>query len=137
MSDTLLAQEDSAEYEAALSAVHRKFAERLLSLCQRNGGIYIKGAQIITSIPAVRPEYRTCGSEPWLTYSLLRVYTGCTSLVKAVRQSQAEGSAVCSTHDTASSGESDALSNLRTSPWTCTGLWRCSRTVLTRSPSRQ
>ena len=56
--DMLLAQEDSAEYEAALSAVHRKFAERLLALCQRNGGIYIKGAQIITSIPAVRPEYR-------------------------------------------------------------------------------
>ena len=51
-------QEDSEDYEAALSAVHRKFAAKLLALCQRNGGIYIKGAQLITSIPAVRPEYR-------------------------------------------------------------------------------
>ena len=55
-----MSQDDSEEYEAALSAVHRRFAERLLALCQRNGGIYIKGAQIITSIPAVRPEYRKC-----------------------------------------------------------------------------
>lgn len=51
-------QEDCEQYEAALSAVHRKFAAKLLALCQRNGGIYIKGAQLITSIPAVRPEYR-------------------------------------------------------------------------------
>ena len=44
--------------------MHRALAGRLLALCQANGGVYIKGAQLLTSIPAVRAEYRRQDCRP-------------------------------------------------------------------------
>ncbi|KAK9835033.1 hypothetical protein WJX81_005614, partial [Elliptochloris bilobata] len=46
------------EHKAALAAVHRACAEQLLQLCQRNGGVYIKAAQLVSTIQSVPKEYR-------------------------------------------------------------------------------
>ena len=55
-----LQESGSAEHTAALAAVHRACAEQLLHLCQRNGGVYIKAAQLASTIQSVPKEYREC-----------------------------------------------------------------------------
>eukprot|EP00884_Botryococcus_braunii_P020717 jgi/Botrbrau1/7329/Bobra.247_3s0024.1 len=49
----------SPEYLARLSAVHDLMAKKLLQVCQRNGGVYIKAAQHLTTFRGVPPEYIT------------------------------------------------------------------------------
>ncbi len=54
----------SAEHQAALAAVHRECAAQLLRLCQANGGVYIKAAQLVSTIQSVPKEYRECAPGP-------------------------------------------------------------------------
>lgn len=54
----------SAEHQAALAAVHRECAAQLLRLCQANGGVYIKAAQLVSTIQSVPKEYRECAPAP-------------------------------------------------------------------------
>ncbi len=46
--------------QEALAAVHNSLAPSLLHLCEANGGVYIKAAQLATTISAVPSEFRTC-----------------------------------------------------------------------------
>ncbi len=54
----------STEHQAALAAVHRECAAQLLRLCQANGGVYIKAAQLVSTIQSVPKEYRECAPGP-------------------------------------------------------------------------
>ena len=47
-----------AEYKEALAAVHNRLAPSLLQLCEANGGVYIKAAQLATTVSAVPKQYR-------------------------------------------------------------------------------
>ena len=40
--------------------MHRRCAKQLLQLCQANGGVYIKAAQLVSTIQSVPKEYREC-----------------------------------------------------------------------------
>ena len=51
---------DPAEprFQEALAGVHQSLAPSLLQLCEANGGIYIKAAQLATTVTAVPQQYR-------------------------------------------------------------------------------
>jgi predicted unusual protein kinase regulating ubiquinone biosynthesis (AarF/ABC1/UbiB family) len=49
---------DSKEYQDSLALLHEACSRRLLALCQSNGGVYIKAAQLITTAQAAPPQYR-------------------------------------------------------------------------------
>ncbi|GAB4820740.1 hypothetical protein N2152v2_007786 [Parachlorella kessleri] len=49
----------SEEYLGELAALHEEEAQRLLLLCQANGGMYIKAGQLAVALRAVPQEYRT------------------------------------------------------------------------------
>lgn len=53
---------NSQECKDALSRTHQQLAEKLLQVCQRNGGVYIKAAQTFSTIQAIPKEYRKCVS---------------------------------------------------------------------------
>ena len=55
-----LQDHNSAEYRSNLAQLHEVCARRLLNLCQANGGVYIKAAQLITTAQAAPAEYRRC-----------------------------------------------------------------------------
>lgn len=46
------------DYQDALAEVHASLAPSLLRLCETNGGVYIKAAQLATTVSAVPQEYR-------------------------------------------------------------------------------
>ncbi|RUS31284.1 hypothetical protein BC938DRAFT_478112 [Jimgerdemannia flammicorona] len=49
---------ETEEYKAARKVVHARCAERILDLCKKNGGIFIKAGQHITSLkPMIPAEY--------------------------------------------------------------------------------
>ena len=60
MLTSLLQDHDSSEYRGNLALLHEACARRLLQLCQSNGGVYIKAAQLITTAQAAPAEYRRC-----------------------------------------------------------------------------
>ena len=60
----------SPEYQAALKEAHQQCADRLVSLCSQNGGIYVKAAQFVSSIQTTPIEYRR--SDPRKGFDLLR-----------------------------------------------------------------
>lgn len=45
-------------YREQLGEMHRRAARRLLKVCQRNGGVYVKAGQLAVSTQAVPPQYR-------------------------------------------------------------------------------
>lgn len=45
-------------YRAELALLNAACARRLLALCQANGGVYIKAAQLVTTAQAAPAEYR-------------------------------------------------------------------------------
>ena len=49
---------DSQECKDAMSRTHQVLAEKLLQVCQNNGGVYIKAAQTFSTIQAMPKEYR-------------------------------------------------------------------------------
>lgn len=49
---------DTQELKDALSRAHQQLAEKLLQVCQSNGGVYIKAAQTFSTIQAIPKEYR-------------------------------------------------------------------------------
>ena len=55
----------SAEYLAALHEAHEQCAERLLHLCSRNGGIYVKAAQFLASLQSIPEVYRRHAPATW------------------------------------------------------------------------
>eukprot|EP00898_Chlorokybus_atmophyticus_P005157 jgi/Chlat1/5642/Chrsp369S05387 len=48
---------DSSEYRTLRSQCHQRCADRLLGLCQANGGIYVKAGQFLASISGMPNEY--------------------------------------------------------------------------------
>jgi aarF domain-containing kinase len=56
----VLATQDhsSPEYQADMSLLHAACARRLLRLCQSNGGVYIKAAQLLSTAQTAPEEYR-------------------------------------------------------------------------------
>ncbi|KAK9844787.1 hypothetical protein WJX74_006844 [Apatococcus lobatus] len=46
------------DYQDALAGVHASLAPSLLRLCETSGGVYIKAAQLATTVSAVPQEYR-------------------------------------------------------------------------------
>ena len=52
------ADHDSQECKDALSHTHHVLAQKLLRVCQSNGGVYIKAAQTFSTIQAIPKEYR-------------------------------------------------------------------------------
>lgn len=50
----------SEEYRHDLALLHGACARRLLRLCQSNGGVYVKAAQLLSTAQTVPAEYRTC-----------------------------------------------------------------------------
>ena len=54
-----LEQDHSTEaYQADLSALHEASASRLRRLCQSNGGVYVKAAQLLSTAQSIPQEYR-------------------------------------------------------------------------------
>ena len=54
-----MAQDHSTEaYQADLSALHEASASRLRRLCQSNGGVYVKAAQLLSTAQSIPQEYR-------------------------------------------------------------------------------
>ncbi|EIE24434.1 ABC1-domain-containing protein [Coccomyxa subellipsoidea C-169] len=49
----------SEEYRHDLALLHGACARRLLRLCQSNGGVYVKAAQLLSTAQTVPAEYRT------------------------------------------------------------------------------
>jgi len=56
--EALYDDKESAEYLDALSKMHAMWAERLVGVCRRNGGVYVKGAQFASAFGAIPREYR-------------------------------------------------------------------------------
>lgn len=48
----------SEEYRRDLALLHGACARRLVRLCQSNGGVYIKAAQLLSTAQTVPAEYR-------------------------------------------------------------------------------
>ena len=53
------------DYQDALAEAHASLAPSLLRLCETNGGVYIKAAQLATTVSAVPQEYRGCAVASW------------------------------------------------------------------------
>ncbi|GFR41974.1 hypothetical protein Agub_g2774, partial [Astrephomene gubernaculifera] len=51
--------EADAGYQAALSQLHTYWAHKLLEVCRRNGGVYVKAGQFAAAFGGVPREYRT------------------------------------------------------------------------------
>ena len=49
----------SEEYRRELALLHNACARRLVRLCQSNGGVYVKAAQLLSTAQTIPVEYRT------------------------------------------------------------------------------
>jgi hypothetical protein len=54
----MLQDHSSEAYSADLSLLHEAAARRLRQLCQSNGGVYIKAAQLLSTAQTIPQEYR-------------------------------------------------------------------------------
>lgn len=64
---------EGQDCQAALSRTHQQLAEKLLQVCQSNGGVYIKAAQTFSTIQAVPKEYRKYVLYAWLSSLAIRL----------------------------------------------------------------
>lgn len=55
---------ESEAYKADMAVLHAACARRLLRLCQSNGGVYIKAAQLLSTAQTAPMEYRRYAHTP-------------------------------------------------------------------------